>query len=639
MCSQEPESKVTFDSLPLPPEVRRAVHELGFEVPTPVQRAVYEPAARGVDLVVQARTGTGKTAAFGLPMLGCLVRRGQATLQGLVLCPTRELALQVTQELEALGKYRGISAVAIYGGAPMARQIEQLARGAQIVVGTPGRMLDHLRRGTIQTRSLRVLVLDESDEMLSMGFLPQINEILGYLPNPHQTLLFSATLPPDIRRMAETRLRHPEFLTLSGDHVGALEVGHVVYWSYGDKVADFSQMLRVEEPESAIVFTNTRDQTRRVAAALQQQGYAADWLNADLGQSERERVMGAMRRGEFRFLVATDVAARGIDISLLTHVLNFDLPDTAEGYVHRTGRTGRAGRTGTAISLVTPADVGNLYLLRLTYGIRPLERQLPTLRELRTRAEADVIKGFAQTFSTRPAHPDDLSLARRLLAHEQADQIVAMLLRDRLGQSPDHQTTAKLGQPSSAGHELPELPSETEVPVNPPHTGSENTRRSRRRSRRGPVEESSEETSLPYTESAGQQVPDVPTREVSVQGDPGSSAAESHLAPDMPPPDTPPTADSSQDSSAEDSADSADIYVSVGRREHLDPEDLYTALERGGVDRPKVTHVKVRHRHSFVGVHSDVLPRAIAILQGAHIGGKRITAEVARRGVQPPGPA
>jgi ATP-dependent RNA helicase DeaD len=310
MSTHEPDASVTFDLLPLSPEVRRAVDELGFVNPTPVQRAVYEPAARGLDLVVQARTGTGKTAAFGLPIINALVRRGSADLQCLVLCPTRELALQVTHELEALGQHRGVRTVPIYGGAPMPRQIEQLRQGPQIVVGTPGRLLDHLRRGSIQPGAVRVLVLDESDEMLSMGFLPQINEILSFLPESRQTLLFSATLPPDIRRMAETRLRHPEFLTLSGDHVGALEVGHIVYWSYGDKVGDFIQMLEIEDPESAIVFCNTREQTRRVAAALEQQGYAADWLNADLGQSEREQVMGATRRGELRFLVATDVAAR-----------------------------------------------------------------------------------------------------------------------------------------------------------------------------------------------------------------------------------------------------------------------------------------------------------------------------------------
>jgi ATP-dependent RNA helicase DeaD len=579
------------------------VDELGFVTPTPVQRAVYEPAARGQDLVVQARTGTGKTAAFGLPIINALVRRGSASLQSLVLCPTRELALQVTRELEALGQHRGVRTVAIYGGAPMPRQLEQLRQGPQIVVGTPGRLLDHLRRGSIQPGAVRVLVLDESDEMLSMGFLPQINEILSFLPEARQTLLFSATLPPDIRRMAETRLRHPEFLTLSGDHVGALEVGHIVYWSYGDKVGDFIQMLEIEDPESAIVFSNTREQTRRVAAALEQQGYAADWLNADLGQGEREQVMGATRRGELRFLVATDVAARGIDISHLTHVLNFDFPETAEGYVHRTGRTGRAGRTGTAISLVTPSDVGNLYLLRLTYGIRPLEKQLPTARELRTRAEADVVTSFAQVFGARSIQPDNLSLARRVLTHEQADVIVAGLLSGHLGDRLDAVEAAQAARRARAPTAV-ESPAAAPVDQEPP-------RRSRRRSRRDRLESAPQEPPSPAEEPNPEPIPE-PTPQAS-EPERGGAAA-----------------------STDQTAAPVEVYVSVGRRDNVGPDELYAALERLGLERSLVAYVKVRHRHTFLGVAPEAAERAIQVLTGASIGGKQVTAEPARRGGDSP---
>ncbi|MEB2325137.1 MAG: DEAD/DEAH box helicase, partial [Sorangiineae bacterium] len=427
----------TFDVLPLSPELRQAIDELGYTHPTPVQREVFEPAQRGRDLVVQARTGTGKTAAFGMPLVDGLVKRAVAAVQALVLCPTRELALQVTREVESLGRHRGVSVVAVYGGAPMPRQIQQIEEGAQVVVGTPGRVLDHLRRGTLSAESIRVFVLDESDEMLSMGFLPQINDIMAFLPDARQTLLFSATLPPDIVRMAETRLKSPDFITLSGDHVGALEIDHFVYLSLADKLADFLQVIDLENPESAIVFCNTRDDTKRVAAALQQQGYAADWLNADLAQNDREKVMTATRSGEVRFLVATDVAARGIDISHLTHVINFDFPDSMENYVHRTGRTGRAGRTGTAITMLEPSDLGNLYLLRLTYKITPIEKQLPSARDLQTRAETDLVNLFAGMFAARALHADDLALARRLLTHERAESIVAGLLRDHLGARPE----------------------------------------------------------------------------------------------------------------------------------------------------------------------------------------------------------
>ena len=428
---------VTFDAIPLTSDVRKAIDDLGYTEPTPVQRAVFEPASRGRDLVVQARTGTGKTAAFGLPLIDSLVKANRPAVQAMILCPTRELALQITRELTGIAKHRGTKVVAVYGGAPMGKQIEQLQGGAQIVVGTPGRVLDHLRRGTLDTSACRIFVLDESDEMLSMGFLPQITEIWGYLPEQRQVLLFSATLPPDVKRVAETRLKNPEYVTLSGDNIGALSINHYVYMTMTDKLAELIAIIETENPESAIIFSNTRDDTKRVAAGLQAQGYAADWLNADLSQNEREAVMAATRKSELRFLVCTDVAARGIDISHLTHVINFDFPESAESYVHRTGRTGRAGRTGTAISLIAPNNIGALYLMRLTYKIRPIEKHLPSARERKTRAEADLVQMFVEAAASRSIHSEDMALARRLLSHESAERVIATLLRDHLGARPD----------------------------------------------------------------------------------------------------------------------------------------------------------------------------------------------------------
>ncbi len=486
MTSPDTESSApppTFDVLPLSPELRQAIDELGYTHPTPVQREVFEPASRGRDVVVQARTGTGKTAAFGLPLVDSLVRRNQAAVQALILCPTRELALQVHRELDALGKYRGLKSVAIYGGAPMGRQVDELANGAQIVAGTPGRVLDHLSRGTLDVSQLRTFVLDESDEMLSMGFLPQITEIQSRLPKPHQTLLFSATLPPDIERLAETRLRDPLFLTLSGDHIGALDIQHFIYMAHGDKLGTFERVLEVENPESAIVFCNTRDETKRVATALERKGFSADWLNADLAQNDREKVMAATREGRLRFLVCTDVASRGIDISHLTHVINYDLPESAESYVHRTGRTGRAGRTGTAISLLTPKDIGNLYMLRLTYKICPIEKQLPSSREVKTRAELDLVEMFVEASTGRVIHPDDRSLARRLLSHESAEQVVATLLRDHLGMRPEAAEAAADARRARNPAPIVETPAAPE-PAAPrvppaPRSGSRDTRGAR----------------------------------------------------------------------------------------------------------------------------------------------------------------
>jgi ATP-dependent RNA helicase DeaD len=425
----------TFDALALSADVRKAIDALGYEHPTPVQLAVFEPATRGKSLVVQARTGTGKTCAFGLPIVDVLVKKSVAKVQALILVPTRELALQVSRELARIAEVRGTKITSIYGGAPMGRQIEALADGAQVVVGTPGRVLDHLRRGTMDPSAIRIFVLDEADEMLSMGFAKELSAIVELLPKERQGLYFSATIPPDIERLATAQLTTPEYITLSSDQVGALEIQHFVYLTRGgsDKRADIVKILEVEDPESAILFCNTKDETEKLAEYLKNKGYDADWLNGDLEQRERERIMEATREGKLRYLVATDVAARGIDISHLTHVMNADFPENAEAYVHRTGRTGRAGRTGTAISLVGPRDVGNLYLLRLTYKIRPIEKQIPSAGELATRAEADVVQFFVDAFAQRRVEPEDLSLARRLLTHADAERIVAGLLRDHLG--------------------------------------------------------------------------------------------------------------------------------------------------------------------------------------------------------------
>lgn len=645
MSSETPEPSEpppTFDILPLSSELRRAVDELGYTHPTPVQRAVFELASRGKDLVVQARTGTGKTAAFGMPIVDALVRRQTPAVQVLVLCPTRELALQVTREVEALAKYRGVATVAIYGGAPMPRQVEQIRAGAQVVIGTPGRVLDHLRRGTFSAASVRALVLDESDEMLSMGFLPQINEILSYLPDARQTLLFSATLPPDITRMAKERLKSPEFLTLSGDHIGALEIQHFVYLSFGDKLAELLQIIEIDDPESAIVFCNTKDETKRVAAALEQQGFAADWLNADLGQSDREKVMAATRSGNLRFLVATDVAARGIDISHLTHVINFDFPESAEQYVHRTGRTGRAGKMGTAISLVAPSDVGHLYLLRLTYKLRPIEKRLPSARELKTRAEADLVNLFVAAFGDKSPHPEDLALARRLLSHENAERIVAGLLRDHLGARPDAEDEATAARRARApGRPSPEPPPreaapapQARVPVPTPPA-------------RPPVERAarSERLDRPerprFDERGGRRVR-TRDRDRDRDRDLDHEPFRYSVEPAEPAPADPDKHSDTDPGRAADTGGGAgveelrrdealsEIFVNVGRRDGATPADFHAVLEGGGLPADATDYVRVRHRHAFVGTRKELLERVLQVLNGASIAGRTAAAEIAR---------
>ncbi|MGA7122020.1 MAG: DEAD/DEAH box helicase [Polyangiaceae bacterium] len=637
--TETPAAEPTFDALPLGADVRRAIDAMGYRSPTPVQRAVFEPAVEGRDLVVQARTGTGKTAAFGLPIVDRIVRASVKSVQALVLCPTRELALQVSREVEQIGQFRGLQVVAIYGGAPMTRQIAALEGGAQIVVGTPGRVLDHLRHKTLDPTGVRVLVLDEADEMLSMGFARELNAILELLPKSRQGLFFSATLPPDIERLAHNHLRSPEIVTLSSDQVGALEITHYVYIVQGgDKIGQLVRILEVEDPESAIIFCNTRDETTRVAEGLKARGFDADWLNGDLPQTDRERVMNATKEGRLRFLVATDVAARGIDISHLTHVINYDFPETAEQYVHRTGRTGRAGRTGTAIALVGPKDIGNVYLLRLTYKIRPIEKQIPSAGELKTRAELDVVQVFVEAFANRAAHPDDLSLARRLLTHDDAERIVANLVRDHLGArggdvgaAAAEARRARNPQPR-ARDDGPKAPVEVAAtrapsakPQNPPRPAparddskparSERARSEKLPDRRRPPTE-------PPAAYAGWEPAKEPDDEHPILP---SGGVESRL-----PGITISAARIGDPSLAPAAADFLELFVNVGKREGARPSDLQRILTDKGLSSDEVGPIRVRDRMSYLHVRKNAFDRAVAALSGQILGGRTIVAELAR---------
>lgn len=423
----EENDATTFAELGICEDVLRALRQMGWESPTPVQRDSYPLVIAGHDVIVQSRTGTGKTGAFGIPLVDRLLSE-DGDEQALVLAPTRELALQSAREIAKLGAHRHVDTVAVYGGASMERQIQALEKGARVISGTPGRVLDHLKRGTIKASRIRVLVLDEADEMLSMGFAKELNAIIEKLPEQRQTLLFSATVDRAIKRVAEKHMRDPQFLGLSGDHVGALGIEHFVYMVSGvGRVANLITVLEIEDPESALIFCNTKAETEEVAAALQRAGFNAEWLTGDRPQREREEVLGRVRNEELRFLVATDVAARGIDVSHLTHVINFSLPENVEQYVHRTGRTGRAGRTGTAISLVGPTELGILYYLRLQYRIFPVERTLPTEGEQRTREEADRIAMIDAAYR-KPPSESDLALVRRFLTHPNAERMLAGLL-------------------------------------------------------------------------------------------------------------------------------------------------------------------------------------------------------------------
>ena len=418
----------TFAELGLHTDVLRAVTEMGFAEPMAVQAQTFPLIMAGRDLMVQSRTGSGKTAAFGIPFANGRVNPDEKFVQAIILLPTRELALQVAAELTKICSYRPVAVVPVYGGAPMGRQVEQLRDGGQIVCGTPGRVLDHLRRGTLKLDRVRIAVLDECDEMLSMGFQEDIEKILEETPDERQTLLFSATVPEGIQRISRRFLKNPEFLKLSADYIGVHSIKHLYYSIPAvQRETELLRILAFEDPKSAIIFCNTREETGRVAEFLRKNGHDAEAISSDLAQNDRERVLGRMRAGGIKFLVATDVAARGIDIEALSHVFNYTFPEAPEIYVHRTGRTGRAGKSGTAVSLIGPTEVGSFYYLKLLYKIKPEERALPSETEIRSRREGERVQVLRQALSADPGG-EWRGLARRLTSAVDGERLVAALL-------------------------------------------------------------------------------------------------------------------------------------------------------------------------------------------------------------------
>jgi ATP-dependent RNA helicase DeaD len=352
----------TFMKMGLAPELLRAIEELGFENPTPIQqKAIPLILNSTTDLVVLAQTGTGKTAAFGLPIL----QLGDAYsdhLQTLVLCPTRELCMQITTEITKYSKYMpGYKVVPVYGGTSISEQIRALRSSSQIVVGTPGRVMDLLNRKILKLSGIRWMILDEADEMLNMGFKDDLDAILAETPKEKQTLLFSATMPEEVAKIAKKYMNSPEEVSVGKRNSGADNVTHEYYMVHAkDRYMALKRIVDINPSVYGIVFCRTRIETKEVADKLMQDGYNADALHGDLSQSQRDYVMNRFRLKNLQLLVATDVAARGLDVHDLTHIINYNLPDDPEIYVHRTGRTGRAGKNGIAISLIHTKESGRV---------------------------------------------------------------------------------------------------------------------------------------------------------------------------------------------------------------------------------------------------------------------------------------
>jgi len=369
----------TFKALGLPEKLIHSILDAGYTTPTPVQAQTIPIALDGVDLIGCAQTGTGKTAAFVLPMLSRMMaspRKGRP-VRALVVAPTRELALQVEEAVRAYGKHTRFRSLAIFGGVGIHPQLNSLRRGVDIVVATPGRLLDHLNRGSLDLSNVEFLVLDEADRMLDMGFLPDIRKVVAAVPRRRQTLLFSATMPPQIHALAKTIMNRPEMIEIGHRRNPAETVNqHVCMVSQTQKMDLLVHLLQSETMDNVLIFSRTKYRADRIKRKLGQRGFSATVLHSNRSQNQRQRALSGFKSGQFQIMVATDIAARGIDVDSISHVINFDTPNQAEDYIHRIGRTGRALTTGDAITFVSADEVGQLKQIERHTGKRLAPRQL-----------------------------------------------------------------------------------------------------------------------------------------------------------------------------------------------------------------------------------------------------------------------
>lgn len=372
----------TFKELGLSEEIMKAVEDMGFEEPSPIQKEAIPIAMQGKDLIGQAQTGTGKTAAFGIPLLQ-RIDTSKPGPQAIVLSPTRELAIQSAEEINHLAQYMNIKTLPIYGGQDIERQFRALKKKPNVIVATPGRLMDHMKRGTIDLSHVQIVVLDEGDEMVDMGFIDDIRTIMADIPKERQTLFFSATMPAPIRELANSFLNEPELVKIKAATV-TIDLIEQEYIELPDrqKFDALCRLLDMQSPELAIVFVRTKRRADEVTEALKKRAYSAEGLHGDLSQQKRDSVIRQFKEGTIDFLVATDVAARGLDISGVTHVYNFDMPQDPEIYVHRVGRTGRAGKTGLATTFVISREMGQLREIERVIRRRIKRRAMPSLTEV-----------------------------------------------------------------------------------------------------------------------------------------------------------------------------------------------------------------------------------------------------------------
>ncbi|AKJ06877.1 ATP-dependent RNA helicase DeaD [Archangium gephyra] len=569
---------VSFDDLNLSEPLRRGIADRGYTNPTPVQAKAFGPVMAGRDLIVRSKTGTGKTAAFGLPLLEKISAEDKR-VRALILCPTRELALQVSEELAALGKHKGVKVAAIYGGASMKQQEDALDEGTQIIVGTPGRVFDHINRGNLKLEGCSHAVLDEADEMLNQGFYEEVTRILDRLPKDRQVLLFSATVPTDIQNLIARYTTNAETLLLSGD-VFTVEHIHHIRYDVSDalpKPRNLIYVLEAEEPQNAIIFCNTRDDTALVTAVLNRNGFDADLLNGDLPQKERERVMGKVKRGEVAFMVATDIAARGIDISGLEYVINYSLPEDPAVYLHRVGRTGRIGNKGTAINLFSGRELATYTTLEKKYGIKFEKREMPApeeamrlwaerhVREIREAASGSIFEGF-------------LPLAAQLKARPDADDLMAFLLKYFF---------SHLRMEKAQAAQQGERPEQEAKP--------ESRRKDRERDRERPRDRDRDRDKPPRREERRES-----------RGEPSGESRERGERGDKRRRDRPERSERGP-ASFEAGPGEVKLWINLGTEDGLGPGSIVTALEESGAPANKVVRADLKPGFSYVFVAEEDL--------------------------------
>ena len=585
-----PDAPVSFASLGLPPELTDVLAALGYEEPTPVQRETIPLLIAGRDLLGQAATGTGKTAAFALPMLQRISEEKRHTRQtaGLILVPTRELAMQVAEAVHKYSKGVRLSVLPVYGGAPMHGQIRELERGAQIVVATPGRALDHIRRGTLKLETLRVLVLDEADEMLDMGFAEDLDAILEATPETRQTALFSATMPARILSIAARHLKDPVRITIAREKAVAGKMPRVRQVAYivgrAQKMATLERILDMEDPVATLVFCRTRLEVESLVETCNSHGHRAEALHGGMMQKQRDRVMGLFRAQKANLLIATDVAARGLDIEHISHVVNYDVPASPEVYLHRIGRTGRAGRGGTAITLAEPREQRHLRSIEGFTKSKLEIGKVPTVADLRAK----------RLELTRA------SLRERLVAADYDDvRVVVESLSDEFDPVDIAAAAVKMAHDALGGNEEREIPAPAFAPVRAAVGRPERT------FERPRPQERSERTLPAGVRPAGVRLVKQPDRPFEKRDRNFQKR------------------DRGRDGDGD--GERIRLFIGAGRNEGIRPGDLVGAIT-GEADVPSRTlgAIEIADKFSLVEVPDALADRIIAALKATKIRGKKV---------------